>query len=87
MRKIDLNELYGGYWEWHDHYGDGKGGILQIKPLREHLQEWLKMTDYYFVRNNKQYSRNQFYPGIQLVYDRICRIILSDCYFSKHNLC
>lgn len=58
MRKIDLDELYGGYWEWHDHYGDGKGGILQIKPLREHLQEWVKMTDYYFVRNNKQYIQD-----------------------------
>lgn len=54
MRKVDLNELYGGYWEWSDQYGDGKGGKLEIKQLREHLQEWVKMTDYDCIRKNKQ---------------------------------
>lgn len=54
MRKIDLDELYGGYFEWCDELSDGKGGELEIKPLREHLQEWVKMTDYRCIRENKQ---------------------------------
>lgn len=66
MRKIDLDELYGGYWEWSDQYGDGKGGILQIKTLREHLQEWVKMTDYAFVREYQQYIQDLLDGTVEL---------------------
>ena len=69
MKKIDLSKLYGGYWEWSDQYGDGKGGILQIKPLREHLQEWVKMTDYAFVRKNKQHIQDILDGTVELEFE------------------
>ena len=38
--KIDLNELYGGHFGFSSEF-DGRGGELAIKPLREHLEEWV----------------------------------------------
>ena len=47
MRKIDLNELYGGAWQWIEETGlfgvKYKGSDLDVKPLRDHLEEWVKM--------------------------------------------
>ena len=54
MRKIDLDELYGGHFEWGDCYGDGKGGSLEVKPLREHLEEWIQQDGYVCIKENKQ---------------------------------
>jgi len=44
MRKIDLNELYGGSWEWIEVGLFGvkyRGADLDVKPPREHLEYWL----------------------------------------------
>lgn len=54
MRKIDLNELYGGYWGFGDECDGGRGGDLEIKTLREHLEEWIQLDSYYCVWINKQ---------------------------------
>lgn len=47
MRKIDLNELYGGYWEWVEETGlfgvKHRCADLDWKPLKEHIEEWLKI--------------------------------------------
>ena len=43
MKKIDLNELYGGYWLW-ECFEKGKCDNLEVKPLREHIKEWLKLA-------------------------------------------
>ncbi len=54
MRKIDLDELYGGYWSFGDECDGGRGGDLEIKTLREHLEEWIQLDSYYCVSMNKQ---------------------------------
>ena len=58
MKKIDLNELYGGHWSFSWIDGDGRGGELEIKPLREHLEEWVKMTDWECIKANKEHIQN-----------------------------
>lgn len=58
MRKIDLNELYGGYWSFYGGLdGDGRGGELEIKPLREHLEEWVK-SDWECIRKKQEHIQN-----------------------------
>jgi hypothetical protein len=58
MRKIDLNELYGGYWSFYGGLDyDGRGGELEIKPLREHLEEWVK-SDWECIKENKEHIQN-----------------------------
>lgn len=54
MRKIDLDELYGGYWSFGDECGGGRGGDLEIKTLREHLEEWVQLDSYFGIHMNKQ---------------------------------
>ena len=58
MKKIKLDELYGGSWEWGDDLGDGKGDILEIKTLREHLEEWIKMDGYICIQKSKQHIQD-----------------------------
>lgn len=47
MRNIDLNELYGGEWQWVEEdslFGvKYRGSELDVKPLREHLEYWSKV--------------------------------------------
>ena len=47
MRKIDLDELYGGSWEWIEETGlfgvKYKRADLDVKPLKEHLEYWVKI--------------------------------------------
>lgn len=47
MRNIDLNELYGGDWQWVEEdslFGvKYRGADLDVKPLREHLEYWSKV--------------------------------------------
>ena len=54
MRKIDLNELYGGWWCFFDECDGGRSDDLEIKTLREHLEEWIQQTDYLCIQENKQ---------------------------------
>ncbi len=56
VKKIDLNELYGGYWEFFDEFED-YGGELAIKPLREHLEE-LVDTDWEYIKKNQEHIKN-----------------------------
>lgn len=47
MRKIDLDELYGGAWQWVEETGlfgvKYRDAELDVKPLREHLEYWSKV--------------------------------------------
>ena len=47
MRKINLDELYGGAWQWVEEdslFGiKYRGAELDVKPLREHLEYWSKV--------------------------------------------
>ena len=54
MRKIDLDELYGGEWSFGDECDGGRGGDLEIKTLREHLEEWIQLDSYFCIYMNKQ---------------------------------
>lgn len=50
MRKIDLDELYGGAWQWVEEDSlcgiKYRGADLDVKPLREHLEYWSKVPTY-----------------------------------------
>lgn len=46
MRKIDLDELYGGSWRWIEEDPLSvkfRGSDLDVKSLKDHLEEWVKI--------------------------------------------
>lgn len=60
LKKVDLDELYGGYWAYsNDSELECDHDILEIKPLREHLEEWIKNDrGFECIRENKEFIEN-----------------------------
>ena len=73
MRKIDLDELYGGEWSFYGGLdGEGKGGTLEIKPLREHLEEWVEKTDWECIKESQQNIQDILAGTVDLEVDDDC---------------
>ena len=73
MKKIDLNELYGGHWSFCGGLdGEYSGGDLEIKPLREHLEEWVKKTGWECIRENQEHIQNILDGAEDLEVDDYC---------------
>lgn len=83
MKKIDLNELYGGSWSFFEEGDDGGSGSLEIKPLREHLEEWIQQDDYICIHQNRERIQDILDGRITEVDDDVIGFFFINCFDAE----